>query len=180
MADLIQNYDVDIDLLGQTLAGNVPHETSQPQAQDIQALVQQGIQQALAPMYQQQQTRQVQEQQAVIETVQSMQYDNVNYPFFDTVREDMADIIEVAARRGIDIDLPTAYKKAVSLNPETSTQLEQQSMQQQARQKNEQAQRALTASSSVTGSSSAGGSTTSAHDGSLRGAIESAFGGDRL
>ena len=179
MADLINNYDIDIDTLGQVLAGSMPQEAPQ-QTPDINALVQQQVQQALAPIYQQQQQKQQAEQQKVVQTVESMAYDNVNYPFFDEVREDMADIIEVAARRGIDIDLAEAYKRAVSLNPDTSSQLQQQTLHQQAQQKNQQAQRALEASSSVTGTSSTGGSPTFTSDGSLRGAIEAAFGGDRI
>jgi len=180
MADLINNYDIDIDTLGQVLGGGAPREAVQPQSADISALIQQQLQQALAPMYQQQAQKQQYEQQQVTNTVESMLYDSVNYPYFETVREDMADIIEVAARRGIDIDLKDAYNRAVSLNPETSSQLQQQAVTQQAQQKNQQAQRALTASSSVTGSPSAGGSAAVATDGSLRGAIEAAFGGDRL
>lgn len=178
MADLINNYDIDIETLGQVLAGSAPREA--PQTPDINALVQQQVQQALAPIYQQQQQQAQAEQQKITQTVESMAYDNVNYPYFDDVREDMADIIEVAARRGIDIDLATAYKRAVSLNPVTSSQLQQQSIQQQAQQKNQQAQKALNASSSVTGTPAAGGSSFSANDGTLRGAIEAAFGGDRL
>ena len=179
MADLINNYDINIDTLGQVLAGNAPQETQQQQP-NIDAIVDQRLQQALAPFYQQQQQREQAQQQQVTQTVETMAYDNVNYPYFDDVREDMADIIEVAARRGIDISLEEAYKRAVSLNPSTASQLQQQANHQAAQQKNQQAQRALDASSSVTGSSSTGGSTSFQSDGSLRGAIEAAFGGDRI
>ena len=181
MADLINNYDIDIDTLGQVLAGAAPQETSQ-QMPDIQALVQQQLQQALAPIYQKEAQQQQYEQQKVMQSTEAMRYDSVNYPYFEQVREDMADIIEMGARRipPVDISLDEAYKKAVILNPTTATQLQQQSAQQQAVQKNQQAQRALTASSSVTGTPSAGGMSTFTSDGSLRGAIEAAFGGDRL
>ena len=86
-----------------------------------------------------------------MQSTEAMRYDSVNYPYFEQVREDIADIIEMGAQHipPVDISLDEAYKKAVILNPTTATQLQQQSAQQQAVQKNQQAQRALTASSHV-------------------------------
>lgn len=45
--------------------------------------------------------------------------------FFDDVRQDMADLIEVAERRGQKMDLETAYKRAIAMNDEISAIMRQ-------------------------------------------------------
>jgi len=130
-------------------------------------LVQQQLQQALAPIYQQQQAEQQRQQAEVDQTVEQMALDP-KYPHFESVREDMADIINLGAKRGIYISLSEAYNKAIVFNPQVNQM-------QQAQQQNLQAQRAKAASRSVTGAPAAGGSNEFAGDGSLRGSLEAAF-----
>jgi hypothetical protein len=176
MAKLVKDYDVDIAELDSALVGSVP---SNPETPDIQALVQQQLQQALAPLYQQQQQAQIQQQQQVEQTVEQMALDP-KYPLFDEVRQDMADIIELNAKRGIYISLTEAYNKAILINPQASQQMQQQSAAQQATQQHLQAQKAKAASLSVTGAPASGGSGQFAGDGSMRGAIEAAFSNIRV
>jgi hypothetical protein len=177
MADLIKQYDVDIEALDNALVG-----AAQPQSQqspDIAALVQQQLQQALAPIMQREQAQREQAQQQVTQTVEQMVL-NPDYPYFDDVREDMADIIEINAKRGVAISLEEAYSRAVRMNPETAGLMERQSTMQTAEQRHLQAQRAKVAASSVTGAPAGAGSQMQVGDGSLRGAIEAAFSGQRI
>jgi hypothetical protein len=50
-----------------------------------------------------------------------------NEEFFEDVRQDMADLIEVAQRRGVALSVKDAYNRAVNLHPEIVKVLEQRS-----------------------------------------------------
>ena len=143
----------------------------QPQQQqpNIQALVQQQLQQALAPLYQQQQAQQRQIQERAVQTVEQMSLDP-KYPYFEDVRSTMADVMEINSRRGIYITPEQAYNMAVSMNPEISAMA-------QATQLNSRAQRAAAAAASVSGSPAGGGRQEHVSGGNLRADIEAAYGG---
>jgi len=126
------------------------------------------LQQALAPIYQQQAAQQQQVAQQATQTVEQMALDP-KYPYFDDVRDKMATIIE----SGLAADLPSAYNYAVSMTPELNRM-------NFATQSNQAAQRALAASASVSGSPVGGGSQVHVSGGDLRSDIEAAFGGARL
>ena len=177
MAQLIKDYDVDIAMLDNVLSGQ--QQAPQQQSPDISSLVQQQVQQALAPLIQERQQKQQQSYQAVVSTVEDMSLDP-KYPHFDQLREDMADIVDMKAKRGIAISLPEAYAIAAQMNSEVASQMQRQATMNTAAQQHQQAQRAKLAASSVTGSPAGGGSQVVVGDGSLRGAIEAAFGGQRL
>ena len=110
-------------------------------------------------------------------TVEQMAQDTATYPHFEAVRESMADIVEIMARRGVSIDLKTAYNRAVAMDPAISQVVEQASMAQaqtkQAAKANAKAQQALRASSSVSGAPSGPLSGKPLRD--RRAAIEAAF-----
>lgn len=170
MAKLIKDYGVDIAELDSALAGQ--------QADPTTSRVEQLLQQQLAPvqqfMQQQQQTleaeRQAREQAAIAE-IQQMANDHVKYPYFETVRNDMADLIDLNARHGIQLSLADAYAKAVQINPETAPLVRTQTKQVQVQ--NNRAKKAIQASASVKGAP-AGSPTTKGSD-SLRDTIEAAF-----
>ena len=69
--------------------------------------------------------------------------------FFEDVREDMADILDLAAKRGLQMDPMEAYNRAVALNPEVSRVVQQRQAAQQAASQNGPTQRARQAASSV-------------------------------
>jgi hypothetical protein len=180
MAKLIKDYDVDLESLDGALVAALGGQQA-PQAQQgfdpsqIQQLVQQQLQQALAPIYQQRQQQEQQVIQQATTTVEQMALDP-QYPMFDVVRQDMADLIEMQARRGIALSLEDAYHRAVKINPEAAGQMSHQATLAQANQQHLQAQKAKAAASSVSGAPAAGGMNQFAGDGSLRGSIEAAFG----
>lgn len=162
VANLIKHYQVDVMQLDAALSGQMAPE--QQQVSQIDQL----LNQKLAPImgyFQQQQLSQRQqaqqvEQQAVV-TVEQMAADTEQYPYFDDVREAMADIIEMQSRRGVFVDLPTAYQKAVRMDDslsqlmDTRSQANQQT--QQALAAHQAAQRAKGAAVSVGGVPSAAG-----------------------
>jgi hypothetical protein len=113
IAGLIEAYGVDLPTLDQHLAaklGGQPAMQQQPQQfQDPR------VDQLLSSMQIAQQQREQQTVQAAVnEVVQFGQ----GKDFFQDVRQDMADILDMAARRGIDMPLEQAYDRACRMNPE--------------------------------------------------------------
>lgn len=160
MAQLIQQYEVDLHALNDALKGTADPESSGP---DIDGLLSQKLKPFLDFM--QQQTRAGEESRA--QTMQRMQEDmdtmaanTEKYPFFDEVREDMADVIDAHAKKGLYPTLEQAYTRAIALNPEVAAKVAKMAEDAKrgaaARDKNERARRALEASSSVSGAPTGG------------------------
>jgi hypothetical protein len=154
MAKLIKDYGVDVRELDAALAGK-------PGADPVSATVEQLVNQRLAPMQQwiaqQEQLRIQGEQQQngqISQTIEQMAEDP-KYPHFEDLREEMADIIDLSAKRGVYLSLDSAYSRAVAMNPEVSKQVATQQATEAAKtaaaQKNAAAQKALGASVSVGG-----------------------------
>jgi len=187
MAQLIVEYGISVEDLDSALAPLVNGRQAQPSGAapaggldpSIQQLIQQQLSQALAPIMQERQAAQQRSQQEVEHTVESMSLDP-KYPFFEDVRMDMADLIDIAVKRGVVLSLDEAYSRAVRMNPDTYGQLERQSTVSSATQAHQAAMRAKAAGSSISGAPAGGGGQSNTGDGSLRGAIEAAFGGMRL
>lgn len=179
MAKLIRDYDIDIVALDAAIVGGQQGQYQPQQQPDITQLIQQQLQQALAPIYQERQQAQQTQQQQAIQTVEQMALDP-KYPYLDEVREEMADLIEVSSRRGIYLSLDQAYSKAIQLNPDVSAQVQRQATMTQANQQHLQAQKAKVAASSVTGAPAGGGSQQHVGDGSLRGDLEAALANMRI
>ena len=180
MAKLIMDYGVSVQELDNALAPLVNGSPqAQPQQPDITAIIQQQLSQALAPIMQREQQQRQNAYHEVEQTVESMALDP-KYPFFDTVRVDMADLVDLFSRRGIYLSLDDAYNRAIRMNPDTYGQLERQSTVSTATQAHQAAVRAKNAGSSISGAPAGGGGQRNTGDGSLRGAIEAAFGGQRL
>ena len=183
MAELIMEYGISVEDLDSALAplmnGRPAQQQSSQDQPNIQAIIQQQLQQALAPIMQERQQAAARSQQEVGQTVESMSLDP-KYPFFDDVRMDMADLIDLSAKRGVVLSLDEAYSRAVRMNPDTYGQLERQSTVNAATQAHQAALKAKAAGSSISGAPAGGGGQFNGGDGSLRGAIEAAFGGQRL
>ena len=155
VAKLIKDYDVDIGTLDGVLAG----QTS-PEAIEEQRLARL-LDQRLAPVQQKLQTYEQREiaaqkeaEQTFTSQIQDMEADTKSYPFFEQVRDAMADLVEISARRGHTLDLKTAYNRAVAADPQLAQQLESAKQIEQQKQAAQRAQRAKVASSSVNGAPS--------------------------
>ena len=161
-----------IEMLDSALAGEAPR----PQDSQQQA-VQQVIQQQLAPvqqfMQQFQQAQAAQQQQLAQSAANEVQQFLSQAEFGDDVREDMADILEVAQRRGVQMTLQDAYNKAVMINDRVRKAMDMRQQQRGAMQQTSAAQRAKQAAVSVAGSAPMGALKQDPTD--VRSAIEAAI-----
>ena len=116
IAGLISHYGVDIGVLDAALAGeNVGGENS---ADDQ---ISSAVNKALAPFIQQQEEQTRRQNQDTYSQVSDSIGVISKKEFYNDVRLDMADIMELSSKRGQVITLEQAYEKAVSLNPELSS-----------------------------------------------------------
>lgn len=118
VAQIMGNYGVDVQLLDQVLAKAYNPQTAQFNAQQNSAPPA-WAQPIFAWMNKAEQTQQqyeAQQRQIADQEIEQMS----SQPFFDDLRDDIADIMEIAAKRGKIISLQDAYKKAVELDPEIS------------------------------------------------------------
>lgn len=159
-----------IEQLDSALAGQAPRP-------DPNHAVQQAVQQQLAPvqqfMSQFQQAQQQQRQRAQQEAQGEVQQFLEQAEFGEDVREEMADIIELAQKRGRTVSLQEAYQQACLVNPDVRTVLQQRASMRGAQAANGAAQRARAAAVSVTGSPALSAPKADATD--VRSAIEAAI-----
>jgi hypothetical protein len=160
IANLITTYGVDIPTLGELLSGQSPQQVVQPQYQ--QPDPRQFRDPRLDALLEQQSVR-VQQQAA--DALGEIEQEE----FFDDVRQDMADLLEVASRRGVALSARDAYNRAVALHPDVSRVLEQR----RAAATQGATQRAMAASSSVRAQPATGPTVQSG--GTLRDDLEAAF-----
>jgi hypothetical protein len=160
-----------IEMLDGALAGQTPQQDPQ------QLALQQALDQRLAPlqsMFQQFQQAQQAQQQRVVQQAQSeVEQFLTRAEFGNDVREEMADLIEAAQRRGQDMTIQDAYKKACMLNDNVRAVLQQRARANGAQQQTQAAQRARAAAVSVSGSAPMGALRQEPTD--VRSAIEAAL-----
>lgn len=178
MAGLVQQFGTGrfgnqfVELLDGALAGAAPRVDPQQQA------LQQAVQQQLAPvqqfMSQFQQAQAMQQQQLVTQASSEVETFIGGTEFGEDVRDEMADLMEVAAKRGRELSLQDAYRQACLANPRVRAVLEQRAKAKTAQQGNTAAQRARAAAVSVSGAPSLG-SPNQAPPSDVRSAIEQAI-----
>lgn len=177
VAGIVQQFGVGrfgngfIDALDSALAGQTPRVDPQ------QAAIDQVLNQRLAPMQnmlQQFQNAQQQQQQLVAQQAQSEVEQFLSQAEFgNDVREDMADLLEAAQRRGQNMTLKQAYDKACVLNDSVSKVMQQRRLSQGAQVQTQAAQRAKSAAVSVSGGAPVGALQQPTTD--VRSAIEAAI-----
>lgn len=179
VANIIKQFNIDVVALDHLLAGSeVPPEAQQ------QTRIDQLVSQKLAPVMsfieRQQMTERQQQQQLIQQATDTMEQmaTDPQFPYFDEVREDMADLIEMSAKKGLYLSLPEAYNKAVRMNDVASqASVARQSSQvaaQAALTAHQVAQRAKGAALSVSGNPSGVGP-SAGNPADLRGTIASAM-----
>jgi len=173
IANLIQQYGIDVQQLDSALSARLNgRQAPQQQSDDIEQRVQQLLAQRLAPIEQRMQVEQQTQQEEIAITIEQMANDPA-YPYFQDVREDMADLIEIKAARGVYISLQQAYNTITGNTPQAAAQAQRTSL----KQANATALKAKSAAVSVGGSpSSVSGGADSTN---FRARIESALGGAR-
>jgi hypothetical protein len=173
LAQIVRVYGVDIASLDAALVGQAPPQGSQQQAPDVNA----AVQQALAPLYQAAQQRQNQLMQSAEGEARSELEQFAADPaneFFQDLRQEMADIIELGEKRGRDISIPEAYRQAAMLHPEVSKVMLARQQGANARQLTQNAQRARSAAVSVRGTAPVG-NPAGPEPSSIRESIEAAI-----
>jgi len=133
VAQIVQQYGVDIDHLAAAIDGQAPAEGAPGNGAGAPDLaMQQWIQQQLAPVHQMVQQAQQREQQAANQTrheaatdIETFSTDPKN-AYFEDVRDVMGDLMEVATRQGRELSLQQAYDHACMLDPRIASQYRQQ------------------------------------------------------
>lgn len=152
---IVKTYGVDIQALDSALAGVVP----QGQQADPQQAVNQAVQQALLPIYNAaQQRRELVDRQAtaVARTEMEAFAANPKNRFFNDLKADMADMVDMAANQGRDLSLQEAYDRAGMLHPEISKIMIAERQGANAQQLTAAAQKARASAVSVRGSAPVG------------------------
>lgn len=146
IAQAIQAFGVDIPTLAALIDGAPQtQQTQQPQHVDPAAIAQQVEQRILSQMQERQAQKAAQNITAWAEGKE----------FLDDVKDDVADMIELASRRGRELTLDEAYEKACRNHPDVSKVLQQRDAAKSAQAAQAEAQRARNASASVKTTSTA-------------------------
>lgn len=160
-----------IEMLDSALAGQTPKQDPQ------QLAMEQVLNQRLAPVQQmltQFQQAQIAQQQQVAQAAQTEVATFLEKAEFgNDVREDMADLLETAQRRGQNLSLAEAYKKACLMNDNVRAVLTQRMQAKGAQSSTQAAQKAKSAAVQVSGAAPRGAMKQDPTD--VRSAIEAAI-----
>jgi hypothetical protein len=150
VAGIIKQFGIDIKTLDSMLVGEAP-----PPEQQAQNQVQQMINQQVAPMQQQlqgyQQREYEQHQQAQGQVAHEVSNFGAQNEFYNDVRGDMADLLDMAANRGREMSMDEAYGLACANHPQINQIMGGRHSQQSVDKKRR-------AASSISGTRSGGGS----------------------
>jgi hypothetical protein len=168
-AQIIRNYGVDVNALADALDG-IPAQHAQPGQMQQQPMMQDPrVDQLFEQLSAMRQNR---EQQIVAKATSEVETFGDGKEFFEDVREDMADILDLATKRGIDLPLDQAYERACRLHPEISKVLVAREKAAQAGNLKGSTLKARDAASSVRGTPSG---VSTAQPSTLRASIEAAM-----
>jgi len=165
IAGLVSDFGVDISALDSTLSGQMPEQGPNS---EMEQRLEQMLEQRMAPFTQYEQQMQMQQQQKT-QHLQTQATNEVKgfvesgkAEFLADVRLDMADMIDLANKRGVDLSMQQAYDKACALHPQISQILGQRTRQQQITGGNNSIASKRNAASSITGGrgGSGGGNAT--------------------
>lgn len=169
-AQIIKQFNVDLRALDSILAG-------QPAQYDPNTIIDQRIQAAIAPL-QQEREQMVQQQQLRLDLEVDNELNNFiadpKHEFYEDVRDTMADLMEVASRRGIQMGLTEAYERATLLHEPVRRVIEARKQAEAAKASTQRARQARGAAISVTQSAEVQRAPADPGD-SIRSAIEAAM-----
>ena len=176
--NIINEYGVDIPTLDKILSG-------EPVKDDPNASLLTAMDEKLAPMNEFMgrvtSMQQGNAQQMNTEADQSIDEFAENHDFYEDLRDDMADLLEMSANRGRSMSMEEAYEKAGAAHPEISKIMSQRKAADENKLTAEAAQKKRDAASSVRGSP--GGQKNTGAEGSMRSVMEEAWdetAGDRV
>lgn len=141
IANMVRTFGVPIEMLDAALT-----QQPMPQGQQPQQFRDSRFDDFLGHLKQQQ----AQRSEAITQQAQAeVQEFAASHDFYEDVKHDMADLMELHARRGQPLDYQGAYDKAVLLNPHTAAAVKQREAAQAATAQQASVQRARNASSSI-------------------------------
>jgi len=161
-----------IEMLDSALAGQQP-KPADPQTAQIEQLLNQRLAPVQGMLTQFQQAQAQAQYQAQAQAQNEVAQFIAKAEFGEDVREDMADLLEAAQRRGQNMTLQQAYEKATFMNDSVRRVMQQRQAAQGAQVHTQAAQRARAAAVSVSGSAPVGAMQQPATD--IRSAIEAAI-----
>lgn len=177
-ANIIKQYGIDIVTLDQVLAGQTPQHDPATQMQEQWRREMQQQLQPVMGFFNQMQTQRQQAMQKINQTaggeVEAFAQDAA-HEFYDDVRHDMADIIDMYTARGQSISLQDAYDRAININPQISAIVAQRAETQRATANAQAAQRARRAAASISGSPAPAGARPGVAGDDRRAEIEAAW-----
>lgn len=120
VAQIIQQNGIDLQTLDGILAGQVAPQGGQGQDPAIAQMIQRElapVRQFMGSIQEARQQREQQTAQTAEEEIQTFAADEQNV-FFEDLREDMADMMDLANQRGRKMSLKQAYDRALAMRPE--------------------------------------------------------------
>jgi hypothetical protein len=136
VAGFIRNFGVDIAMLDQHLSdpNAAPPQRRDTGNQDAASFIRTEIQAALAPILKQREDN-------VGQSIEEFASDPKN-EFFEDVKDTMADILELAAKRGQKMTLQDAYKRATLMDSEIAEVIQERSLREKTQQRSSAASQA--------------------------------------
>ena len=176
VADLIEQYGIDVATLDTALSGRI-NRTANPNEPD--GNLKNYLSEQLAPMQQfmQQQQNQIQlsQQNQYVSAQQELEQFINNNEFARDLLPDMNDMVGLAGQRGVEMSYQQAYDKALLLRPDIQQIMAQRQGGQAAAQNNQEIQRKQNATVSIPRAGASQANSPEPTD--MRGALEAAFGG---
>jgi hypothetical protein len=177
MANLCKQFGIDLNMLDEQLAviynGAAPGQ-AQPPAFNPD-LIRHEVQRAIAPLVQSRQQEQQQMLQQIEAEVDSELADFASKnEFYEDVKSEMADLMEMAQRRGVKMSLTEAYERATLLSAPVRAVMEQRKTVSIGQQAHQVAQQAKAGAFGVKPSADTGVTNLPAGD-SIRDCLERSF-----
>lgn len=178
VANIVKSFGIDIAALDAILAGQqAPEDPNQALAERLRREMQQQLQPVMQHFNRMQGARQQALQRINTDAgteVESFSTDG-QHEFFDDVRADMADIIDLYTARGASISLQDAYDRAIRINPQVSEIFTKRAEAERVNAAAAAAQRARRTAASISGSPAPAGAGPGPAGDSRRAEIEAAW-----
>ena len=124
IARMVSQFGIDIETLDDALVNGAPQNPVDPQAARVAQMVAEQMAPFKQMMAERDQGLQADDQKRTEQANATVQSFAENAEFLNDVREDMADLIELSAKRGVDLTLQQAYDRACTNNPEIAKVLD--------------------------------------------------------
>lgn len=176
IANIIKSYGVDLQTLDALLAGQQPASDPASQMADrLRREMREQLQPVMSFVNSLQGRREAELGRINQNAATDVQSFGAENEFFEDVRVDMADIIDMYTQRGVSISLQDAYEKAIKINPHVSEIIAKRAESERANAAAQAAQRARRTAVSLSSAPAPAGAAPGPASDDRRGAIEAAW-----